>query len=371
MPIENKKIKIYIFPNFSFETVIATFIDLKKFEIVFGEANYHELEAEYSGNLYGDWCYPLKFLVAVCAEAVQKNKAQKIIGLNANVCSYPFLVSGLKEWVRGDYEVFLISMNKLGLSRGFIYYYYLGLKKALGLNFLRYIIKVPLALYRLYYSEKIYHYYLKNLPLVKSSRAYKNLFNDYRKKFVLARGFGESKKVFSGFINISDELKVQESPKGSLVVSGDFSVLLLEFLLFDLDVYLAQKGIEVIQTFSAISSPALRRYGASARQSWRLLGKYFSSSNYRSRADKKHLIEAITLAQIIKGGESAPDGIIFFKPIMCTPCENVSRVLKRENYFNFPTVEVSYDEHSGLNGVMTRLEAFLNLVYDDKLGKNK
>ena len=38
-------------------------------------------------------------------------------------------------------------------------------------------------------------------------------------------------------------------------------------------------------------------------------------------------------------------------------------------FFRIRIVEISYDEHSGANGIITRLEVFLNIVNERKVKK--
>jgi hypothetical protein len=47
---------------------------------------------------------------------------------------------------------------------------------------------------------------------------------------------------------------------------------------------------------------------------------------------------------------------------MCAPCENLSFILKENNNLDLPILELSYDAHSGSNGIITRLEAFLHIL---------
>jgi len=159
---------------------------------------------------------------------------------------------------------------------------------------------------------------------------------------------------------------VRNKPQHRILLSGDFTLFAIQFFLFDLDVVLARKGIEYVQPYSPYSSASLVKRGKAMRQAKKLLKKTFSTKYNKIDTRDRFVVENITLAQIMKGLEQDVEGIIYIKPLMCTPCDNVGYVLKKEKNFNLPFVEISYDEHSGINGIMTRIDAFVNIL-DEKV----
>lgn len=115
---------------------------------------------------------------------------------------------------------------------------------------------------------------------------------------------------------------------------------------------------EIVQPFVPTRSYFLLHLSKNSREAKRIISEIFSDD--QGRKYNRHIIELATLSHILKGIHSGIDGIVYLKPNMCSPCDNVSYILRKKNNFGLPLVEINYDEHSGVNGIVTRLEAFVN-----------
>jgi len=361
------KQKISISPIRGFDVWISTFIDKSKYEIVHMSIHQKDIREKYAKKVYWEWCCPLKICVAMGEQVVVEKDVKKVFGLGIQTCHYPFVLGNVEKWIDKDFEYYPIESPNLCMDSSMIYYFSKQLRKALPeINLISFFIKTPLGLYRTYLSHKMYKIYLKNLPLTNDSKKTKLIYENYNKKLIEIDGYRKSTKIFDEFVKKCSDSRVRDKPKHKILLTGDFSLFIMEFFLFEIDIFLAKNGIEIVQPFSPFSSMILVKYSAAMKKAKIMLKNTFSCKFNKIKTRDRFVVENITLAQIIKGLEEDVDGIIYIKPLMCTPCDNISYILKKENHFNLPFVEINYDEHSWINGIMTRLEAFINIVNERK-----
>jgi hypothetical protein len=358
--IKDNKVRIAFAPIFSFEVAMSTFFDKKKYEIVPIDFEQKAFEKNYGQKIFGDWCAPLKFLLACFEKAVVEDKVEKIIGINFNFCSFPFILGNIHKWIGETFEYYPISMSKLVPDPVSFVEAVKQLRRSnQSFSPTGFLKLLPVAVKRMGIAQSMKKLYFKTLPLTKNPKLYKHKYTQYKRKLVLTDGLNKSQRVYQQFEKISERMKVLEKPKKRVLISGDAEVIVMEFALFELDIYLAERGIEIVQATLAYQSNQKNELGKKARE---LVTRDFSSENSKTLAGDQHLIELSTIYHVLQGISKGIDGIIYIKPNMCSPCDNVSYILKQNNYFDYPFVELSYDEHSGVNGLMTRLEAFLNIL---------
>jgi len=361
------KEKIAIFPNFIFETLVSTFLDKDKFEVVRLDPSKKGLADRYGQEVFGEWCFPLKIMVAMYEEAVDKQGVKKIIGINFNICRTPLILGDIKRWIKKDFEYYPIEMNDLAPSGKYLRNIYDQLKKcAPGFGFLSFASRARLALKRVGFAGNMRNYYRKMLPLVNNPQLFQTSYHDFCKKMIDADNMKDSQQVYDDFLKKGEEMKIRDKPKYRFLISGDILIIGTKFPLMNLDLELAKHGVEMINPGISASAYHLK-YSKYAKRAKKIFSEVFSTKHHKSIANEFHIIEMATLQQIFAGLDQNPDGIIYLKPMMCGPCENLSYILRKENYFGFPAVELSYDEHSGVNGLLTRLEAFINVVAEQKM----
>ncbi|VVB79483.1 2-hydroxyglutaryl-CoA dehydratase, D-component [uncultured archaeon] len=365
MSIKKSKIKVAIFPLFGLESLVATFLDKNRFEIARFKLVKDQTIDKYGQELFGDWCYSLKLFVSVFEKLVREQNVKKVVGIKINLCKYPMVMGDLQKWIKKDFEYYQISMDELCVSKETMLDFFKQIKKIdPELKFIEFTKKIPAAIKRLGLGKKLTQTYYKTLPLVKNPASLKRTFDEYKRKFILAEGAQESENIVNEFSKICSKEKIKEKPKYRFLIAGDATTILLGFPFFDLDVFLAKHGAETVLSWpSSIYNFKLSKYSKQAKEK---LHKIMSNKNSPAKITDKYIVELITLSEILKGLDQKVDGIIYVKPNMCTPLDNISYVIKKENFFGLPFVELSYDEHSGINGMLTRLEAFINIVSDKK-----
>lgn len=360
-----EKTKVAIFPSFVFEVGMATVLDKEKFEIVPMDVTSKDVTDKFGQEVYGDWCFPLKFAVAVHEQAVVEGGAQVVMGVNFNVCRYPLVMGDIKKWVKKDFEYYPVMVDKVCPS---LVSYVDALKQlnktVPGFDKFKALKRVPLAVKRALMTGDIEKLYFKNLPLVKNPRILKNDFNSIKRKFIMADTMKESKEIFEGFRSRTEKQAIRQKPKYRFMITGDFSVN-LAFPIIELDIFMAKHGAEIVTKGLPATMQQLK-LSKNWSRSKEIISKHLSTKTQKIEVSERHLIEALTLYEILEVVEQGVDGIIFIKPTMCTPCDNLSYVIREEKNFGLPMVEITYDGHHGVNGIITRLEAFINIVSERK-----
>ncbi len=154
--------------------------------------------------------------------------------------------------------------------------------------------------------------------------------------------------------------RVSDRPVLRVGLVGDVYTILCTFLNHNLEVQLGRMGLEVRRWFrlaGRINLPlpfALRRdRGAQARR---------AGSRFLDRDVGGFARSSVGEAALMAEGEV--DGLIHVTPFNCTPevvAQSALVALQREQ--GVPVLTLSFDEQTGRAGFMTRLEAFVDLLW--------
>lgn len=151
-------------------------------------------------------------------------------------------------------------------------------------------------------------------------------------------------------------------------VVGEIYVMLEAFINLDLDRKLGAMGVEVYKTMylsDYVNGHLLRKskYLDSFRQLASLakpyLGHYVGGHGLKS------------IAHTLDMGNQGFDGIVHVFPFTCMPEVVAKNILpKASNDSDIPVLSIAFDEQSGEAGIITRLEAFVDLLrYRRKLSQ--
>lgn len=148
-----------------------------------------------------------------------------------------------------------------------------------------------------------------------------------------------------------------ERPALRVGLVGDVYTILTPFLNHNLEVRLGRMGVEVYRWFhytGRINLPLLRQErGEQARR---------AGSRYLKRDVGGFARSTIGEAALMAQGEV--DGLIHVAPFNCTPemvAQSALVALQRER--GMPVLNLSFDEQTGPAGVVTRLEAFVDMLW--------
>jgi hypothetical protein len=280
------------------------------------------------------------------------------------------VMGSIHTWIKADFDYFPISHSSLSISSEFLRSAFKQLKRLIpDLTLSRFLTISPWAFKRFSISKDIKEYYTNNIPLVKNPQNYRLLFEEYQRKFIAASTSKEIDKLFSKFKKLTNKQKAHSKPQFTVAVVGDLSVCATEFSLIELDVFLAKYQIRLGYSFTSNNPSSFYQATPELKKAREIISQAFSPRDTNNKVRDSHIIEVMTLIKLLEGLADEVDGIIFLKPNMCAPCDRCSYILKKNNYFNKPTVEISYDGHSGENGIITRLEAFINILKDQQVAK--
>lgn len=155
---------------------------------------------------------------------------------------------------------------------------------------------------------------------------------------------------------------VSSSRPPKIGVTGEFFVVLDSFANMDIDTELGKLGAEVVHPHSVWA--------------WLSLNPFTKALGLREK-DKSHRAAMPYLSQHVGGdgwqsvGEKVLhardwDGIVHIEPFGCLP-EITARNIMPSIKENIPVLNIIYDEHTGKAGVLSRLEAFFDMIQRRKM----
>ena len=174
-------------------------------------------------------------------------------------------------------------------------------------------------------------------------------------------GKKELKKLKGRIKNRFKKIKIDNNKKVLKVgIIGEIFTLLDQYVNHDLDISLGYLGVEVhkrMRVTSHLKQIILNRTGL-----YRLTNR---ARKYLKERVGGHAFYAVNDA--IKFKNKGFDGIIDLLPFGCLPEVAVAPILDRiREDSNIPILTISLDEHSGKAGLQTRLEAFVDLIKNEK-----
>jgi len=144
-------------------------------------------------------------------------------------------------------------------------------------------------------------------------------------------------------------------------VTGEFFIVIDPFANMDIEIELGKLGVEVRRPISA--------------GEWVRLNPFIHALKLREK-DKSHKAAMPYLSRHVGGdglqsvGEKVLhtrdwDGIVHLEPFGCVP-EIMARNIMLSTKEGCPVLNIIYDEHTGKTGVISRLEAFIDMLHRKK-----
>lgn len=173
-------------------------------------------------------------------------------------------------------------------------------------------------------------------------------------------------KIIKDFNEIKNE-KDDDLIKVNLV--GEFYVALEPFVNYNIEEKLGYLGVEVERGVSA--RPWITSF-------FKFLNKSNEEEEIIEKAAKPYLAHSVggegqpTVGHIVLASEKGMDGAIQVVPFTCMPeivAETVSKKVSED--LDFPVLTLIYDEQTGEEGVVTRLDAFVDLLKMKKLERRE
>jgi predicted nucleotide-binding protein (sugar kinase/HSP70/actin superfamily) len=144
-------------------------------------------------------------------------------------------------------------------------------------------------------------------------------------------------------------------------IVGEFYVLLETFINMDIEVELGRRGVEVERAVY------VSRW---AQTDWILKALAFNANAELERAAGPYLRHNVsgdgqrTIGESVLYAEKGYDGLIHLTPFPCIPeivAQNIFPIMMQD--IQVPLLSIVLDENTGRTGVLTRLEAFIDLLH--------
>ena len=150
-------------------------------------------------------------------------------------------------------------------------------------------------------------------------------------------------------------------------VVGEFYVVLEPFVNLNLEVELGKLGVEVTRTRTTYLSEwtSARAYLNVLSKEKRKLAKY--AEPYLKRDVGGHGLES--LAEKVRLARAGYDGVVHVTPFTCMP-ETIAQNIMPRTKENIPVLTMVCDEQVTKAGVLTRLEAFVDLLESRRRNSN-
>jgi predicted nucleotide-binding protein (sugar kinase/HSP70/actin superfamily) len=178
-----------------------------------------------------------------------------------------------------------------------------------------------------------------------------------------ARTVGPILAVTRGLRGRFDAIPLRAGPKPLRVaLLGEASVLRDRYLNHNLEETLGALGVEVRNFFILGNEMAkIFHIGGWSKDSRRHLRRL--ARPYLKSLVGGHALESV--AYTVACAREGYDGVVHIAPAGCMPEISIRPILRKVSQdLNVPVLELAFDEHSSHVGVVTRLEAFVDILRD-------
>ena len=307
-----------------------------------------ELGEKYSPS---DACIPFKYNLGNFIESL--DNGANILFQAGGGCRYKYYAE-VQEKILKDlgYEftfIKLISKDRLNVLE--VYKIFKNLNK--NLSFIKFIHTFIITFLYIYYMDKIDIIIRKNIGFEVKKNSFKSLQKSMFKKYSSCNSFIDLTYNYFKYKKKFKNIKTNK-PKNCLKVGiiGELYTSMEPFSSYFLEEKLAKFNIE------------LKRY---TDLSYLLLKKRFIHKHILRKTRKycKYSLGADGLDNVYRTIKLSKnyDGIIHTKPFGCTPEIGAIPIIKKvANEKNIPVIFFSFDASSSEEGIITRLEAFHDLI---------
>jgi predicted nucleotide-binding protein (sugar kinase/HSP70/actin superfamily) len=314
-----------------------------------------ELGSKYSPDFV---CVPFKYCLGNFIEALEKGT--NVLAQAVGGCRFSYY-SEVQQQILKDlgYQFDFIDITPPNKITPLVLYKQFK-KINPQLNFLKfgYYFYVTYRLVKI--IEKIEDYMRKNMGFEVEKGSFERLHKSFLKELEGIKNNWELTKVWKKYKKLFYSLKI-DKPKDCMKVGiiGELYTEMEPFSSCDIERQLAKKGVEVtrITTVSYLLFTKPRTFKKILRRAKPYL-------EYHIGADGTDSV-AKSVAYALKGY----DGIIHSKPFACTPEVNAMPMLQNlSKDYKIPILYLSFDSQTSEGGIMTRLEAFYDML---KMRKDK
>lgn len=210
-------------------------------------------------------------------------------------------------------------------------------------------------------TKSVYKLWPREQIAGSAKKIYKTAISDLEQ----TNSINQIKQVLNHSLNSLNTLELKEKTPLKVALVGEIYTVLEPYINFNLEDFLSEQGVEITRTIYITDWTSEQLVPKKTRER-KKIGHHEESKQlacgYLNNFVGGHGLE--TVGTTIKYAQAGYDGIIQVLPFTCMP-EIVAQSILPEisNNFKIPVLTIIIDEHSGDIGLITRLEAFIELLH--------
>lgn len=312
-------------------------------------------------------CLPFKINMGNFIEALEEGAEAILMAGGVGPCRFGYFAQVQKEILSDlGYSFRLLLLDPPGVGIKPLYQAIRDLTKNSSLANTVFHLRLAWAKTdRLEQANKLLRYYL---PRVEEPKKLLRMYEDLVATIQQKRSFRDLDEVFASYSQALITLPWKRLQVIRVKIIGEIYMVLETRANFHLERLLGEMGVETQRTISL--SHWVEEH---------LLGAFFPGYKRRTiHLAKPYLSSFVgghgreTIAETVDAGVNRLDGVIQVLPFTCMP-EIVAKSLLPDlsRRYDLPILSLVLDEHSAEAGLLTRLEAFVDLLYRKKSSKTE
>lgn len=296
-------------------------------------------------------CLPFKLQLGNMIEALEQGADTLVMPGGPGPCRFGYYHKVHEPILRElGYKFDLVTQN-IGV---------IGMVKYLtqGTSLREVLAAVYFGISKLKAVEKVERMVHKVRPMERDRGETSRVFRECLKAIDSAGDYRTLAKVVRTYLSQLKSLPVAESPAPLKVgITGEFFIVIDHFANMDIEVLLGNLGVEVKRTIFLNDyvrlNPLVYYFGLlekhkSHKAAMQYISHHIGGDGWQSVGEK-----------VLHAGDW--DGIVHLEPFGCMP-EITARNIMSSTKEKLPVLNIIYDEHTGKAGLMTRLEAFVDML---------
>lgn len=306
-----------------------------------------ELGTRYSPEFV---CTPFKYTLGSFIESL--DKGANILIQQGGGCRYGYYSEVQKEILKDlGYKfkmINLVNAGKFSIKR-----IYKELSSISKINIIKSIYYFINTRYIIKYMDTIDDYIRKNIGFEIEEGSFMKINNKFLKEIVSYNNVIDLYKCYKKTMNDLKKVKVNKPEKIIRVaIIGELYTLMEPFTNYDLEIFLAKKGIEITR-FTNVDYLLFKKK--------REINKKLKKSKYIKYKMGADASGNICYTEYLC--KNKYNGIIHIKSTFCTPEISVIPIISKIcNDYKVPVMFMSFDSNTSEIGIKTRLEAFYDML---------
>lgn len=307
-------------------------------------------------------CLPLKITLGNYIEAIEKGADTILMLGGIGPCRFGYYAEVQRRILKDlGYDIDWIILD---LSNGWMNLFKSIRKVVNGNNFIKVIKVLRLAWEKVLAIDNIEKISRKARPFERYKGEVDNIIRETHKKLEQADSISQVRRILLEYEETMNNI-IDRDSLGDLVkigIVGEFYVVLDHFTNFEIARRLGELGVLAenafyIQDIVRIYLPLFRSKDIDERTKVALPYIKRSVGGEGQR----------TVAHTIEFAAEGFDGVIHLSPFTCMPEIVADGILEKVSKdYNIPVLTLSIDEQTGLAGITTRIEAFIDMLKTKK-----